>query len=66
MTPADLRAVDDLCKLALTARRLGCGVHLTGTGPDLRELIRLAGVDDVLWECPISSPPPARARADLP
>jgi hypothetical protein len=52
MTGADLRDVDELCRLALAARRLGCRVHLAGTGPDLRALIRLAGVGDVLHECP--------------
>lgn len=52
MTAPDLQAVDELCRLAVVARRLGCRVHLTGVDPDLRSLLDLAGVADLLCECP--------------
>jgi ABC-type transporter Mla MlaB component len=52
MTTSDLQAVDELCRLAVAARRCGCSVHLSGADPRLRELIDLAGVDDVLVSCP--------------
>ncbi len=52
MTSPDLRAVDDLCRLAVAARRLDCTIHLDGADDDLRALLDLAGVDDVLRECP--------------
>jgi anti-anti-sigma regulatory factor len=58
MTVTDLRALDELCRLAVAARRLGCRVHLTGTDPELRELLDLAGVGDVLGECPADDRPP--------
>ena len=48
MSDADLRAVDDLCRLALVARRLGCRVHLSGVHPELRRLLAMAGVDAVV------------------
>jgi hypothetical protein len=60
MTGAELRDVEELCRLALAARRLECTLHLTGAGPDLRALIRLAGVGDVLRECPAT-----RSRASI-
>lgn len=44
----DLGEVDVLCRLALSAKRLGCRVHLTHVSPELRSLIELAGMDDVL------------------
>lgn len=56
MTTSDLRAVDELCRLALAARRLGCRLHLTDTDPELRALLDLAGLDDVLRECPAEHP----------
>lgn len=67
MTFRDLSAVDDLCRLAVAARRLGCGVHLTGTDPELRSLLDLAGVDDVLGECPAAGQPtlPTPSQRDL-
>lgn len=52
MSTVDLEAVDELCRLAVAARRLGCTVHLADVDPDLRALIDLAGVDDVLGWCP--------------
>ena len=52
MTVGDLRTVDELCRLAVVARVLGCRVHLVGTDPELRSLLDLTGLDDVLAECP--------------
>lgn len=49
--------VDELCRLASTARRLGCRIHLLGATTDLRDLIDLAGVGDVLGECPADRSP---------
>ncbi len=49
-TSMDLGEVDLLCRLALSARRLGCRVHLSGVSPELRSLIELAGVDHVLLD----------------
>jgi hypothetical protein len=49
---ADLRDVDDLCRLAVVARRLGCHVHLPEAERGLWALIELAGVVDVVRSCP--------------
>lgn len=65
MTIGDLQAVDELCRLAVAARRFGCRVHLAGAEPRLLELIELAGVDDVLGRCPADEFDPGRARSDL-
>lgn len=43
-----MAAVDELCRLALAAHRLGCRVQLLDVEPDLRDLLVLAGVDDLL------------------
>ncbi len=56
MSTPDLRAVDDLCRLAAAARRLGCRAHLVGADADLHALLDLAGVADVLGECPAAPP----------
>lgn len=53
----DLGAVDDLCRLAIAARKLGCRVHLVGADADLRTVLELAGVDDVLGDCPAEQRP---------
>lgn len=45
---ADLALVDALARLHLVARRLGGGLEVRGAGPDLRALIELAGLADVL------------------
>lgn len=45
-----LRAVDELCRLALAARRLGCRVRLEGASDELRSMLDLAGVDGLLLD----------------
>jgi|GEM_PF-5160831 len=45
---ADLAAVDALARLALLARQRGCELRLLGVGGELRELIELAGLADLL------------------
>ena len=53
----DMAAVDELCRLALAANRLGCRVQLVDVEPCLRELLVLAGVDDLLVDVgPASNP----------
>ena len=49
MAHPDLRAVDDLCQLVLAAQRLGCTVRLEGATDEVRSLLDLAGVGDVLF-----------------
>lgn len=66
MTSADLRAVDDLCRLAVAARRWGCRIHLSCVDTDLRELLELAGVDDVLGVCPAEQPSHGQKVEHLP
>ena len=70
--PPDLATVEALCALQLTARRLGCSVRVHDPSPELRELIVLAGLDDLLLglptdradasagpsPCPPTDPPP--------
>jgi hypothetical protein len=46
----NVEAVDELCRLALAAQRLGCRVQLHDVDPGLRELLRLAGVDHLLLD----------------
>lgn len=50
MEELDLGAVDDLCRLVVVARRLGCTVTLTGASDELRELLELAGVSGVVLD----------------
>jgi hypothetical protein len=57
VTAPDLRDVEELCRLAGTARRLGCRAYLVGADPDLHALLELAGVADVLCACPTVDPP---------
>ena len=49
---ADAVAVDALARLALVARRRGCGVCLCGASEELLALIALLGLADVLREGP--------------
>ena len=65
MATADLQVVDELCRLAVAARRLGCRIHLADADSDLRALLDLAGVDDVLGWCPARSPALDPTRGDL-
>ena len=44
----DLATIDALARLCLTARRLGCRVELRGACPELRELLGLVGLGDVV------------------
>ena len=44
----DLATVDALARLALGARRVGCGLGLRHASPELRNLLALAGLADVL------------------
>lgn len=44
----DLEAVDELCRLAVAASRLGCRVLLVDVDPALHGLLVLAGVDEML------------------
>jgi anti-anti-sigma regulatory factor len=46
----DIAAVDWLARLALMARRQGGRIVLRDVPPELRELIDLAGLDEVLFE----------------
>ena len=47
---ADAVAADALARLQLAARRHGCEVRLRGSSPELRELIKMMGFEDVLPE----------------
>ncbi|HEV3284653.1 MAG TPA: STAS domain-containing protein [Solirubrobacteraceae bacterium] len=44
----DAVAVDALARLALAARRHGRCVRVRGASPELRELVRFMGLEDVL------------------
>ena len=45
---ADAVVVDALCRLQLGARHWGCSVRLRNASPDLVDLVRLCGLDDVI------------------
>jgi hypothetical protein len=44
----DLDAIDAVARLALAARRLGCGVRLENASPELHDLVAFVGLDDVV------------------
>ncbi|HVM07721.1 MAG TPA: hypothetical protein VM345_04615 [Acidimicrobiales bacterium] len=46
----DLDVVDRLARLQQRVRRAGCRVSLRAVDPTLRELLRLAGLDELLRE----------------
>jgi ABC-type transporter Mla MlaB component len=46
----DAVTVDALARLQLAARRHGCQVRLRNASDELRELVALMGLDDVLLE----------------
>ncbi|MFJ4869065.1 STAS domain-containing protein [Streptomyces sp. NPDC088757] len=48
LVPAGLAAVDALTRLKLAAVRHGHRIRFRGAAPDLRSLIRLTGLDEVL------------------
>jgi anti-anti-sigma regulatory factor len=56
--PPDLATVEALCALQLAARRLGCSIRVHDPSPELRELIVLAGLDELLLVPDESSPVP--------
>lgn len=60
MTTPDLLAVDELCRLAAVARRLGCRAHLVGADAELHALLDLAGVAEIVLACPCDRPQPDR------
>jgi ABC-type transporter Mla MlaB component len=45
---ADIAVVDQLARLQLEARRLGCQIRLRNACAELVELIRLSGLEDVI------------------
>jgi ABC-type transporter Mla MlaB component len=49
---ADAVTVDALARVALAARRRGCGVRLCGASEELLALVALLGLADVLHEGP--------------
>ncbi len=61
----DLAAVDELCRLAVAARRLGCRVRLTDVDPALAELLELAGVGDLVDAADRPDARPTVQEADL-
>jgi hypothetical protein len=46
--PPDLGMVEQLARLALTARRIGCVVHVQDASPQLNAVLELVGLADVL------------------
>jgi len=46
----DLSVVDQLARLQLAARRVGCSLRLRGASSQLRELIDLAGLSDIVTD----------------
>jgi ABC-type transporter Mla MlaB component len=44
----DMGVVDQLARLQLEARRLGCSIRLRNVCTELMELLELAGLDDVV------------------
>lgn len=59
VTTIDIGTVDALCRLTLTARRLGRKLIVRGASADLRRLLGLAGLDDVV-PCADASVQPGR------
>ncbi len=54
----DLGLVDEVARLQLAARRLGCSIWLRHACPDLRQLLELVGLHDV-----VGPPPRSRGRS---
>jgi hypothetical protein len=47
-TPPDLAVVNELARLQLAARRLGCSIRLRNACPELWDLLELAGLVGVV------------------
>jgi hypothetical protein len=64
----DLWVVDQLARLQLAARRRGCSLRLRGASSQLRELIELAGLSDIVTNAagPVTTDPdgPAGGHGD--
>ncbi|HET7043965.1 MAG TPA: STAS domain-containing protein [Gaiellaceae bacterium] len=56
MTAAHLSAIDALARLALAARRAGIELRLRKVSEELRELLVLAGLEEVLGVEPRGQP----------
>lgn len=52
LTDPDVTTVDVIARLQLTAQRCGLDLRLENVGPELAELIDLAGLSDVLTLSP--------------
>jgi anti-anti-sigma regulatory factor len=63
ITSPDASTIDVLARLQLMARRLGCGIHLYGAHPRLRDLLLLTGLSEALPLLP--DPPPGLGSVDL-
>ena len=50
-TPADLVVVDQLARLQLAARRLGCTIRLRSVCAELAQLLELVGLAELLGGC---------------
>ncbi len=61
MSAGDLTAVEELCRLQLAARRLGCRILVHDASESLRDLIMLVGLADVLLA---DEPPSGRPSAE--
>jgi ABC-type transporter Mla MlaB component len=59
VTEPDATVIDALARIQLTARRLGRSIELRHARPQIRELVRLAGLADVL---PLSGDLPVDPR----
>jgi hypothetical protein len=44
----DVRVIDELARLQLAAKRLGCSIRLRHAGPELSALVDLCGLAEVL------------------
>ena len=63
MTVGDLRTVDELCRLAVVARGLGCRFHLVGTDPNC-DRSSISPASTTCWPSarpPRSDPSPRRS-----
>ncbi len=59
---ADAATVEGLARLALDARRLGCGLRVEHASRELCELIAFMGLDDVLDATQDAAGPASSAR----